>query len=114
MFPTFNKPYYDLSTTALISGDEHYIPDSSLTSSSVYEHGDHGPGCSRMVDVKPDGCHTGGWVRHEGDFNPWIQVTVNFISFKFMFMLWYRQIISYIRQQYSLCTANIVCAQYRA
>ena len=81
MFPTFNKPYYDLSTTALISGDEHYIPDSSLTSSSVYFYEDHGPRCARMVDVKPDGCYTGGWVKEQFDIYPWIQVTITFATY---------------------------------
>ena len=56
--------------TALISGDGH---SSDLTSSSDWDKY-HGPICSRMVDVKPDGC-VGGWVRdiaYERHF--WIQV----------------------------------------
>ena len=66
------------NTPALISGDEHYIPDSSLTSSSVWENAASGPNCFRMVDIKPVSCESFGWAMKLYDNNPWIQVTVNF------------------------------------
>ena len=57
---------------AFITGDEYNIPDSALTSSSVWREFGYDPYCSRIVVNEK--CIQLGWLRSRDDVNPWIQV----------------------------------------